>query len=172
MAWYKDLKSATSKLRHSVWKLSFMPKVTGRETDPWGKTPCQGQCRRGLVARSQLLEVEVHFIQGLDEDDVEPTSSIDESLREQGALDYWLNDEGVGPKIWDIDPVVGPREHDWLLRPTQGLRRLGVDELNFSLVLAILSLARAGLQATKDHVDQPLGLLEGAVGIACHRGRR
>jgi hypothetical protein len=43
-----------------------------------------------------------------------------------------------------------------------------VDELDLMLVLAIPPLARAGLQAANDHVDRPLGLLEGAVGVACH----
>jgi hypothetical protein len=36
MAWYEDLKSATSKLRYYVWKFSSVSKVTGRETRPMG----------------------------------------------------------------------------------------------------------------------------------------
>jgi hypothetical protein len=46
----------------------------------------------GLVALSQPLEVEIHLLQGVDEDDVEPASSIDEGLREQGTLDNGLDD--------------------------------------------------------------------------------
>jgi hypothetical protein len=46
----------------------------------------------GIVALCQPLEVEVHLLQGVDEDDVEPASPIDESLREQGALDNGLDD--------------------------------------------------------------------------------
>jgi hypothetical protein len=46
----------------------------------------------GLVALCQPFEVEIHLLQGVDEDDVEPTSPIDEGLREQGALDDGLDD--------------------------------------------------------------------------------
>jgi hypothetical protein len=46
----------------------------------------------GLNACCQPLEVEVHLLQGLDKDDVEPAPTVDEGLTEQGTLDYWLND--------------------------------------------------------------------------------
>jgi hypothetical protein len=48
-----------------------------------------------------------------------------------------------------------------------------VDELDLAVVLAVPSPARASLQATDDHVDRPLGLLEWAVRVAClRRGRQ
>jgi hypothetical protein len=47
-----------------------------------------------------------------------------------------------------------------------------VDELDLTLVLEIPPLACVGLQAADDHVDQPLGLLKGAVGVACRQWRR
>jgi hypothetical protein len=77
------LKSVTSKLRYFVWKFCSVLNVTGRERQPF--------------------EVEVHLLQGVNEDNVEPTSSIDEGLREQGALNYGLNDEWVRPRIWDVN---------------------------------------------------------------------
>jgi hypothetical protein len=46
-----------------------------------------------LITLCEPLEVEVHLLQGVDEDDVEPASSIDEGLREQGALDDGLDDQ-------------------------------------------------------------------------------
>jgi hypothetical protein len=36
--------------------------------------------RERLVTRCQPLEVEVHLLQDVDEDNVEPTSSVDEGL--------------------------------------------------------------------------------------------
>jgi hypothetical protein len=36
----------------------------------------------GLVALRKPLEVEVHLLQGVDEDDVEPAPSVDEGLSE------------------------------------------------------------------------------------------
>jgi hypothetical protein len=40
----------------------------------------------GLIARCQPLEVEVHLLQGLDEDDIEPTTTVDKGLRKQPPL--------------------------------------------------------------------------------------
>jgi hypothetical protein len=37
-------------------------------------------------------EVEVHLLESVEEDDVQPTLAIDEGLTEQGALDVGLND--------------------------------------------------------------------------------
>jgi hypothetical protein len=69
--------------------------------------------------------------------------------------------------------MIDSGEGDGLLRPTQGLRWLGVDELDLTVVLAVPSPACAALQAVDDHVDRPLGLLEQAIGIAClRRGRQ
>jgi hypothetical protein len=44
-----------------------------------------------------------------------------------------------------MDPVISPEECDWLLQPTPGLRRLGVDELNLTLIIVILLHACARL---------------------------
>jgi hypothetical protein len=74
-----------------------------------------------LVALREPLEVEVHLLQGVDEDDIEPTPAVDEGLSEQGALDVGLNDQRVRPRIRDVDPVIGSGEGDGLLRPTQRL---------------------------------------------------
>jgi hypothetical protein len=38
--------------------------------------------KEGLVALCLPLEDEIHLLQGIDEDDVEPTSFVDEGLRE------------------------------------------------------------------------------------------
>jgi hypothetical protein len=94
-------------------------------------------------------------------------------LREQGALNDGLDDQWVRARVWNVNLVIGPREGDGLLRPAQRLRWFGVDELDLAVVLAVPSPTRAALRATDDHVDQPLGPLEWAVGVAClWRGRQ
>jgi hypothetical protein len=94
-------------------------------------------------------------------------------LREQGALDDGLDDKWVRSRIWDVNPVISLGEGDGLLRPTQGLRWLDVDQLDLTVVHAVPPPTRAALLATNDHVDRPLGLLERAVGVAClRRGRQ
>jgi hypothetical protein len=37
--------------------------------------------------------VELHFLQGLGEEDVESTFAVDEYLVESGARDYWFQDK-------------------------------------------------------------------------------
>jgi hypothetical protein len=45
-----------------------------------------------LVALREPLEVEVHLLEGVDEDDVDPTPAVDEGLTKQGALDVGFDD--------------------------------------------------------------------------------
>jgi hypothetical protein len=42
-----------------------------------------------------------------------------------------------------------------------------VIELDLTVILEVPPLARAGLLVADDHADQPLGLLEWVVGVAC-----
>jgi hypothetical protein len=42
-----------------------------------------------------------------------------------------------------------------------------VDELDLVVVLAVPPPSQARLQATNDHVDRPLGLLERVIGLTC-----
>jgi hypothetical protein len=71
-----------------------------------------------------------------------------------------------------MDPVIGSGEGNGLLRPTHGLRWFSVDELDLAAVLAVPPPAHATLEAANDHVDQSLGVLECAIGVACLRWRR
>jgi hypothetical protein len=63
--------------------------------------------------------------------------------------------------------MISSREHDRLLRPTQRLRRLGVDEVDLTLVLAVALPTHVRLEASEDPVDRSFALLKGAVGVAC-----
>jgi hypothetical protein len=47
-----------------------------------------------------------------------------------------------------VNPVISPEEGDGLLRPTQRLRWLGVDELDLTFVLAVPSIARVAPTST------------------------
>jgi hypothetical protein len=71
---------------------------------------------------------------------------INEGLGEEGSLHRRLYDEWVGPRIWDVNPVVSSGECDWLLRPMQRLCRLGVDEVDLALILAVASSAHMRLE--------------------------
>jgi hypothetical protein len=71
----------------------------GERPNPWGSRLARDDAQERLVACHQPLEVEVHLLQGVDKDNIEPTSPVYEGLKEQGTLDYGLDDEWVRPRI-------------------------------------------------------------------------
>jgi hypothetical protein len=46
----------------------------------------------GLIACSHLVEVEVHLLARLREDDVQAAAPIDDGLRQECPVDYGVND--------------------------------------------------------------------------------
>jgi heterodisulfide reductase subunit B len=47
-----------------------------------------------------------------------------------------------------------------------------VDEVGLTLVSAVVPSAHVGFETVNDHVDRPLSVLKGAIGVACHWWRR
>jgi hypothetical protein len=66
-----------------------------------------------------------------------------------------------------MDPEISFAEGNGPLQTTHGLRWFSMDEVDLATILAVPPPARAALQATNDHVDQSLGVLEWAIGVAC-----
>jgi hypothetical protein len=64
------------------------------------------------------------------EDDVQTVAPVDKGLRQEGPIDYWVNDQRVCLGVGDVDPMIFPGESDWELRPMQRLRGFGVDMPN------------------------------------------
>jgi hypothetical protein len=80
-------------------------------------------------------------------------------------IHHRLDDERAVPRFWDVDPVISPEECDRLLRPTQRLRRLGVDKVDLVLVFVVAPSAHVGFEAPDDHVHRPLSLRKGPLGL-------
>jgi hypothetical protein len=71
IAWYEEQKSATSNVRYSVRKFSYVPNVTGRHTRPMGYAALPGTTPvEGFITSGHLAEVEFHLAQRFCEDDV------------------------------------------------------------------------------------------------------
>jgi hypothetical protein len=70
-----------------------------------------------------VSDVELHLLQGLGENDVEPTPTIDEYLVESGARHYWIQDERKMPWFGEACPLIRAGEGDGSLR--LGSFRLG-----------------------------------------------
>jgi hypothetical protein len=51
----------------------------------------------GLVAGGHFVEVKVHLLERLCEDDVQAATRINEGLRQERPADYGVNDQRVGP---------------------------------------------------------------------------
>jgi hypothetical protein len=66
----------------------------------------------GFIAGSHLVEVEVHLSERLCENDVQVASPINEGFRQEGPVDYGVNDQGVGPGVRDVDPMIFLGESD------------------------------------------------------------
>jgi hypothetical protein len=62
-----------------------------------------------------MSDVELHFLQGLGEEDVEPASPIDEHLVEFGARHHWLQDEGEPSWFTEAGPLICAGEGDGYL---------------------------------------------------------
>jgi hypothetical protein len=71
-----------------------------------------------------------------------------------------------------MDPVTRSGERNRLLGPMQRLHMLGMDEVDLAHVLVVSPSAHVRLEASNDHGDQLLGLLEGAIGVSRLRWRR
>jgi hypothetical protein len=52
---------------------------------------------------------------------------IDKGLRQEGPVDYGVNDQRVNPGVRDVNPMIFPGESDWEFRPSQRSWVFGVD---------------------------------------------
>jgi hypothetical protein len=69
----------------------------------------------GLITSGHLVEVEIHLSERFCEDDVQAAASIDEGLRQERPVDYGVNDQRVGPRVWYVDPMIFPGKSYWEL---------------------------------------------------------
>jgi hypothetical protein len=69
----------------------------------------------GFVAGGYLVEVEVHLSYRLCKDDVQVAAPINEGLRQEGPIDYGVNNQRVGPGVRNMDLMIFPGESDWEL---------------------------------------------------------
>jgi hypothetical protein len=64
-----------------------------------------------------VSDLELHLLQGLGEEDVEPAPTVDEYLVESGARDYRLQNERKPPWFREACPLIRAGEGDGYLRP-------------------------------------------------------
>jgi hypothetical protein len=64
----------------------------------------------GFVAGGHLVEVKLHLAQRMCEDDIQTATPVDKGLRQEGPVDYGVDDQRVGPGVRDVDPMIFPRE--------------------------------------------------------------
>jgi hypothetical protein len=69
----------------------------------------------GLITGGHLVEVKVHLSECPGEDDVQATAPINEGLRQESPVDYGVNDQWVGSRVWHVDPMIFPGESNWEL---------------------------------------------------------
>jgi hypothetical protein len=81
----------------------------------------------GLVTGGRLVEVKLHLAQCFCEDDIQVAAPIDKDLRQEGSVDYGVDDQRVCSGVRDVNRMIFPGESDWEFRPTQRPRVFCVD---------------------------------------------
>jgi hypothetical protein len=73
----------------------------------------------GFAGNQHVLEIQAHFLQSADEDEIEPAPAIDEDLGELDLCHHRIQDQGELTGLRKAHPLVIARERDGDLRPTE-----------------------------------------------------
>jgi hypothetical protein len=75
--------------------------------------------KRGLAGNQHVLEIQAHFLQSADEDEIEPAPSVDEDLGKLDLRHHGIQDQGELAGLRKACPLVITRERDGDLRPME-----------------------------------------------------
>jgi hypothetical protein len=73
----------------------------------------------GLAGNQHVLEIQAHFLQSADEDEIEPAPTIDEDLGEPDLRHHRIQDQGKLTGLRKAHPLVIAKKQDGDLRPTE-----------------------------------------------------
>jgi hypothetical protein len=101
----------------------IFPRAEGDWEDYRTKRVCRvtwdDAVERGLAGNQHILEIQAHFLQSADEDEIEPAPAIDEELGELDLHHHRIQDQGELTELRKARPLVVVRERDGDLRPTE-----------------------------------------------------
>jgi hypothetical protein len=84
-----------------------------------------------LAGNQHVLEIQAHFFQSADEDEIEPAPAVDKDLGELNLCHHRIQDQGEFTRLREASPLIVTRERDGDLRPTEWswYRRLNGQDL-------------------------------------------
>jgi hypothetical protein len=114
----------------------------------------------GLAGHQHILEIQAHFLQSTDEDEIEPASNIDEDLGKLDLRHHRIQDQRELTGLREARPLIVVRERDGDLRPTEWswYRRLNGQDLPEKQLL--VSPGSEILISSEDNVDDLRGILK------------
>jgi hypothetical protein len=141
-----------------------LPRAEGDWEDYRTKRVCRvtwdDAVERRLAGDQHVLEIQAHFLQGADEDEVEPAPTIDEDLGELDLRHHRIQDQGELTGLRKARPLVVARERDGDLRPAEWpwYRRLDGHDLPKKQLL--VPPGAKILVSPEDDVDDLRGVLK------------
>jgi hypothetical protein len=101
----------------------ILPSTEGDWEDYYTKRVCHvtwvDAVERGLPGNQHILEIQAHFLQGTDKDEVEPASTIDNDLGELDLRHHRIQNQGELTGLRKSRPLVVAGERDGDLRPAE-----------------------------------------------------
>jgi hypothetical protein len=120
-----------------------------------------GQCRRrGTTGNQHVLEIQAHFLQSADEDEIEPAPTIDEDLGDLDLRHHRIQDQGELTRLRKAHPLVVARERDGDLRPTEWLWYRRLDGQNLPEKQLLVPPGAKILISPEDDVDNLRSILK------------
>jgi hypothetical protein len=100
-----------------------LPRAEGDWEDHRTKWVCRitwnDAVKGGFAGNQHVLEIQAHFLQSADEDEIEPAPAIDVDLGELNLRHHRIHDQGELTRLQKAHPLVVVRERDGDFRPTE-----------------------------------------------------
>jgi hypothetical protein len=114
----------------------------------------------GLAGNQHVLEVQAYFLQCADEDEIEPTSAINEDLGELDLCHHRIQDQGELTGLRKAHPLVVAGERDGDLRPTEWSWYRRLDGQNLPEKQLLVPPGTKILVSPKDDIDNLRSILK------------
>jgi hypothetical protein len=141
-----------------------LPRAEGDWVDHRTKRVCcvtwDDAVKGGLAGNQHVLEVQAHFLQSADENEIEPAPTIDEDLGELDRRHHRIQDQGELTELRKARPLVVVRERDGDLRPTEWLWYRRLNGQNLPEKQLLVPPGTKILISPEDDIDDLQGVLK------------
>jgi hypothetical protein len=141
-----------------------LPRAEGDWEDHRTKRVCRvtwdDAVKGGLAGNQHVLEIQAHFLQSADEDEIELAPAIDEDLGELDLRHHRIQDQGKLTGLRKARPLVIARERDGDLRPTEWSWYRQLDGQNLPKKQLLVPPGTKILISLEDDVDDLRGILK------------